>query len=557
MFSDETIKKSRDLKEEWEAKVTGKYKEVKPSRTLSGLPINPVYTPDDIAHIDFEEIGIPGAYPYTRGIYPLHYQYQPWMMQQIHGYGLPEDTRHRMDLLKKGGMEGYFGNLVYNLVLDHPSQCGIDCDDPRAHGLVGVCGMTFGSLRDMEILVHGLELDKCNMSLITGDTCYYLLPAFIVAAEKQGYTRDRLRGNSMNWPLKGFCMPNPVFPPRSGLKLMVQLIRFCTKEMPTWNTTNFISYLAREAGANPVQELAFILQWAIATIEVCIAAGLDVDTVAPRFGFQISLGMHFFEDIAKIRALRRMYSKILRDRFGAKNPKAFYARMHVHTSGSAYTAQQPLNNITRGAILALAAAMAGTNSMNVCAYDEALGIPTEESHLLTLRTQQIVLHETDVTCVGDPLAGSYYLEDLTDKIEKAAKELIDKMDEMGGFVEAIESGWLQGLIAEQSYKVNEEIRKGEQILVGVNRYEVEEEPRPVFRVESDTEQKAIRRMRTLKHERDQGQVQTCLDQVRAIARGDSEELIPAIIEAARVYCTQQEVMDILKEEYGWQHMKNC
>jgi len=557
MFSEETLKKSKDLKQEWEAKVRRKYREMNPTQTLSGLPINPVYTPDDIAHIDFQEIGIPGAYPYTRGIYPLHYQYQPWMMQQIHGYGLPEDTRERMDLLKKGGMEGYFGNLVYNLVLDHPSQCGIDSDDPRAHGLVGVCGMSFSSLRDMEILVEGLDLDKCNMSLITGDTCYYLLPAFIVAAEKQGITREELRGNSMNWPLKGFCMPNPVFPPRSGLKLMVQLIRFCTREMPTWNTTNFISYLAREAGANPVQELAFIMQWAIATIQACVDAGLEVDAFAPRFGFQISLGMHFFEDIAKIRALRRMYSKILKERFGATNPKAFYARMHVHTSGGAYTAQQPLNNIARGAILALAAAMAGTNSMNVCAYDEALGIPTEESHLVALRTQQIVLHETDVTCVGDPLAGSYYLEDLTDKIEKAVNELIDEMDEMGGFVEAVEKGWLQGLIAEESYRVSEEIRKGEQTLVGVNRYQVEEEPKPVFRVESDTEKKAIERLRKLKKGRDQEQVRKKLDQVRAIAREDGEELIPAIIEAAKVYCTQQEVMDILKEEYGWRHMKNC
>jgi methylmalonyl-CoA mutase N-terminal domain/subunit len=231
--------------------------------------------------------------------------------------------------------------------------------------------------------------------------------------------------------------------------------------------------------------------------------------------------------------------------------------MHVHTSGGAYTAQQPLNNITRGAILALAAAMAGTNSMNVCAYDEALGIPTEESHLLTLRTQQIVLHETDVTCVSDPLAGSYYLEDLTDKMEKAAKALIDRMDEMGGFVEAVESGWLQGLIAEQSYRMNEEIRKGEQILVGVNRYQIEEEPRPVFRVESETEEKAIQRMQKLREERDTVQVRKHLDQVRAIAREDGEELMPAIIQAAEVYCTQQEVMDILKEEYGWRHMKDC
>lgn len=557
MFSKDTMKKSRELKQEWEAKVTRKYKEIKPHRTLSHLPVNPVYTPEDIAHIDFQEIGIPGAYPYTRGIYPLHYQYQPWMMQQIHGYGLPEDTRKRMDHLKKGGMEGYFGNLVYNLVLDHPSQCGIDCDDPRAHGLVGVCGMTFNSLRDMENLVEGLELDKCNMSLITGDTCYYLLPAFVVAAEKQGYTRDRLRGNSMNWPLKGFCMPNPVFPPRSGLKLMVQLIRFCTREMPTWNTTNFISYLAREAGATPVQELAFILQWAIATIQACIDAGLDVDEFAPRFGFQISLGMHFFEDIAKIRALRRMYSKILKERFGATNPKAFYARMHVHTSGSAYTAQQPLNNIARGAILALAAAMAGTNSMNVCAFDEALGIPTEESHLVTLRTQQIVLHETDVTCVSDPLAGSYYLEDLTHKIENAASELMDRIDEMGGFVEAVERGWIQNLIAEEAYNYHERVRKGEEVVVGVNRYEIEEEAKPVFKVESDTEKIAVERLQELKKERDNDQVNKHLDRVRAVARKDGEDLIPAIIEAVKVYCTQQEVMDILKEEYGWRSMKNC
>jgi len=551
MFDERTLSLDRKMREEWERLLEKRYKKVGPYSTLSGIPIKPAYGPSDIEHLDIAEIGMPGMYPFTRSVYPLHYQFQPWMMQQVLGYGLAEHTRERMDLMVKEGMEGYFGFPVFNIVFDNPTKGGIDPDNPEARGHVGLGGMSFSNVRDMEILLKDLPLDKANVSLITGDTCLYALACYIVAAEKMGFSRDRLHGNSMNWLVKGFCVDNPDFKPQGAMKLMVELIRFCTAQMPYWNTTNISGYLIREAGANAVQELAFTMQWGIAIVEACVAAGLDVDSFAPRLGFQMSVHDDFFEDIAKLRAHRRIWAKLLKERFGSRSERSQVARIHVHTAGDSLTAQQPMNNTVRIAIQALAAVLGGTNSLHTCGYDETITIPTAQAARLSLRTQQIIMYETRVTQVTDPLAGSYFLEDLTDKIEQETWKLIKRIDDMGGFLKVLENGWLRAQLNEEAFRYHERVRQGKEIKVGLNKYCVEETVVPeVFRVDPGIEQEAIRRIRELKASRDTGAVVRALESVRRAAE-QGENIAEAIIEAAKVYATQGEVWDVLKKIYGW------
>ncbi len=551
MFDEKTVATDRKMRELWKSLLEKKYKSEGTYRTLSGIPIKPTYSPSDIDHLDIADIGMPGVYPYTRSIYPLHYQFQPWMMQQVLGYGLAEHTRERMDLMVREGMEGYFGYPVFNIVFDNPTKGGIDPDNPEARGHVGLGGMSFSHIGDMEILFRGLPLDKVNVSLITGDTCLYALACYIVTAEKMGFSRRQLHGNSMNWLIKGFCVDNPDVKPEGAMKLMVELIRFCTAHMPYWNTTNISGYLIREAGANAVQELAFTMQWGIAIIQACIDAGLDVDAFAPRLGFQMSVHDDFFEDIAKLRAHRRIWAKLLRERFGSRSERSQVARIHVHTAGDSLTAQQPLSNIVRIAIQALAAVLGGTNSLHTCGYDETITIPTAEAARLSLRTQQIIMYETRVTQVTDPLAGSYFLEDLTDKIEREVWSLIKKIDDMGGFLKVLENGWLRAQLNEEAFRYHERIRQGQEIKVGLNKYCTEETVSPeVVRIDPRIEQEAIRRIKELKASRDSSAVRTALDSVRRAAE-KGEGITEAVIEAVKARATQGEVWDILKEIYGW------
>ena len=522
--------------------------------SASGIRLRPFYEPPDGDATDGSpRLGRPGEPPFTRGLHATAYNRTPWMMQQVLGAGLAEQTREIMDRLVAEGMEGYFGHPVFNVVFDNPTKGGIDPDQPEAKGHVGVGGMSLSHLDDVRRLIRDLPLDRINLSLITGDTCLIALAMYIVAAEERGYRPDQLRGNSMNWLLKSFCVDNPDFPPRNAQRAVVQLIRYCTENMPAWNTTNLSGYLIREAGCNAVQELAFTLAWGIATVDACVEAGLPVDSFAPRMGFQIAFHNDFFEEVAKLRALRRMWATTLRDRFGAQNPKSMLARVHVHTAGDTLLAQQPQNNVVRVALQTLGAVLAGVQSVHTCAYTETLQIPNEEQSRLALRTQQIVLHETNVPKVADPLGGSWYMEELTDEVEAAAQRLLDEIDGMGGFVAAIESGWVKGQIVDQLIQTHERIENGSLVRVGLNRYAVDEAPesRPaVFTIDPGIEAEAIRRITAWKRDRDRGAVASTIDAVRAAAASDGP-LLPAILDAVRAHATQGEIMDALKDVYGW------
>lgn len=554
MFDPKTLAEIREQQLAWEAQARKMLRkdEIPTRETLSGLKVKPVYTPEDVKDLSFNDIGWPGGYPMARQLYPLGYLMTPWMNQQVMGHGLAEHSREVFDRLVAEGMEGYFGHKVMNLVFDNPTKGGIDPDWPEARGHVGVGGMNFSNLRDLEDLTRGLDLETTNISMITGDTCLYALAAYVIAAEKQGFDRKVLKGNSMNWLLKNWHVDNMSFPAKNALYLTGELIEFASRHMPYWNTLNISGYLMREAGANAIQELAYCMSWGREVIRHCVnERGLDVDSFAGRFGFQISCHMDLFEEVAKMRAWRIMWARMLKEEFGARNFRTWQARFHVHTCGHALTAQQPLVNIVRATIQSLAAVLGGTQSLHTCGYDEALTIPTEESHRLTLRTQQVLMYETGITNVVDPLGGSWYVESLTQQMIEEAQKICDKIEAMGGYVAAIESGYLRRVTNEEAYKYHEKIRRGERIVVGLNKFQIEEKEQPqIFHFDPGVEQEAIRRIRKLKAERDNAAVQAALNRLRDAARG-REGLMDAVMECAKLYATQGEVMNVFKDVFGW------
>ncbi|MGD2126365.1 MAG: methylmalonyl-CoA mutase family protein [Desulfobacteraceae bacterium] len=558
MFDPETLKRDMNDRKAWEQNFRERYKKSFKQATRSGIPIDTVYSPSDIKDFDIKKCPLPGNYPYARGIYPAQYQFQAWMNQQVHGYGQAEDTRERMDKLVKKGMEGYFGNLVFNLVLDLVSQAGLDPDDPEAHGKVGQVGVHISCMKDMEILFDGLPLEKVNASFIVGEPSICLLAMYIVYSENQGVPKEHLRGNTMNYLLRGFNWDVAMYPPKNALKISVELIRYCSRFMPQWNTTNLSGYIIREAGASAIQELAFTIAKGMNIIDACIEAGLKPDDFVPRFGFQLSFHNDFFEDIAKYRALRRMWATINRHRYGCRKPKSLQARIHTHTCGSSLVAQQPMNNIVRAALQTLGAVLAGTNALQTSAYDEALSIPTEAAATLALRTQQIIQHESGVTKVTDPLAGSYYLEWLTEEMEKKAYEILDKIEAIGGFIRAYENGWLREQIADEAAKWRRRMDSGEEVVVGLNRFceEGEKVKVPLFRVDEQIEKRAIKRIKAYRKDRDQTRCQAALSRLREVAekveQGSRKDyLLDALIEAYRARATLGETMSILKETFGY------
>lgn len=558
MFDEETLKKDSEDLLNWEKAFRQLYPKSFEHQTRSGIPVKPVYSPSDMQDLSLDSCPRPGTYPYTRGIYPAQYQFQAWMNQQVHGYGQAEDTRERMDKLVKEGMEGYFGNLVFNLVFDLVSQAGLDPDDPEARGKVGQVGVHISCLKDLEILFEGLPLDKVNASFIVGEPTVCLLAMYIVYGESRGVPKENLRGNSMNYLLRGFNWDVALFPPRNALKVSVELIRYCAQFMPRWNTTNLSGYIIREAGATSAQDLAFTLAKGMNLIEACMDAGLKPDDFLPRFGFQLSFHNDIFEDIAKFRALRRMWASINYNRYGCRNPKSLQARIHTHTCGSSLIAQQPLNNIIRATLQTFGAVLAGTNALQTSAYDEAFTIPTEQAATLALRTQQIILHESGVAKVSDPLGGSYYVEALTNEMEKKAYTILDQIEAMGGFVKAYEKGWLREQIAEEATKWRRQVDNGEEVLVGLNRYQEEGDKLevPVFRVDERLEQRAIERIQSYRKDRDQTNCERALNRVREVAskieQGRRDEfLIDALADAYRAKATLGETMTILKEVFGY------
>jgi methylmalonyl-CoA mutase N-terminal domain/subunit len=484
---------------------------------------------------------LPGAFPYTRGIYPDMYRGRLWTMRQYAGFGSAEESNRRYRYLLSQGTAGL------SVAFDLPTQMGLDSDDPLAAGEVGRVGVAICSLADMETLFDGIQLDKITTSMTINSTAAILLSLYVLVARRQGANIRKLSGTIQNDILKEYIARGTyIYPPRPAMRIITDLFAWAGAELPEWNTISISGYHIREAGSTAVQEVAFTLANAIAYIEAAVTAGLDIDAFAPRLSFFFNAHNNFLEEIAKYRAARRLYAHIMKERFGAKNPKSMMLRFHTQTAGSSLTAQQPAVNVVRTALQAMAAVLGGTQSLHTNSRDEALGLPTEESASLALRTQQIIAHETGVTNVADPFGGSVVIEKLTDEIERDARAYLDRIDAMGGTLAAIEQGFQQNEIQSAAYQYQRAVESGETIVVGVNRFRQEGEPSPpTFRVDPEIEQSQIARLRELRAHRS---VQS-LDALEQAARG-SDNLIPKILDACASYATVGEISTRLRKVFG-------
>ena len=550
MINEEEIK---GLNQEWAKTVEEVYKKGVNSfitTSRSGIPTKPVYTPLDIKDLDYhKDLGNPGFYPYTRGAYPLGYQAYPWLIMQLLGFESSQGLLKRIDLMAREAEYQQYARIA-NMVQDTPTYYGVDCDHPMAKGLVGRDGVCLNSMKDYEDFLKGVPLDKMYLSLHCFDCMSPILGMFIAAAEKLGYAKEKLRGNSVN-PFKEPGRKMPGFPPEVHVHLVADGAKYCCQHMPLWNTVDLEAYEIAERGANPFQEIAIVMAYAIAVIEEAEKLGLKVDDIAPGMSFHYRVGNDLFEEAAKLRAARKVWAKVLKERFKAQNPKSYLPRIFAQTAGSWCTRQQPLNNIVRGTIGGLAAVLGGVNGLDICPYDEAVCIPTDEAVITSIRTQQILLHESGAAKVTDPLAGSYYVEYLTSQIEERAWEYLKKIDEVGGWCAAIKSGLFQRDIESNAIKYQEEVSRGERVVVGVNRYvRGEEEPIPSFQYDPLLEEKAVSNLKRLKQERDNNQVRKALDGLRQAAVNGGE-ILSRCLEAAEAYATFGEMMGVLKEVYGW------
>ncbi|MCZ7563285.1 MAG: acyl-CoA mutase large subunit family protein [Burkholderiales bacterium] len=558
-FNPEFLEATRRLEQEWRAKfdaVAQKFG-VDPAayqrRTDSGLPVKPAYFPHDVASGRYDMLTAPGVYPFTRGLYPAQYQFMYWANQPVIGYGLPEDTRKRMDYLQRQGMTGYFGNTFYNLVYDLVSHEGLDPDHPAAEGRVGQCGMAVYSVEDNARLFDGLALDKINVIHISYYEVLPVLAHYLAYARRRGVPWGRLGGNSMSWYYQSAYVGMTCFPPKGGMDLAVELVNFCTREMPRWNTVNIFGYGMEEAGATAVQEVAFSVAAGIDYARACVASGLAPDRFLSRFGFQISQSNDFFEEICKIRALRRLWARKCHA-LGASDPKSMHVRIHTHTAGSVLTAQQPLNNLIRTTLHAFGAALSGTQAMEVSSFDEALAIPTEHAHTMALRIQQIIQEESGITRVADPLGGSYYVEALTDQIEAAAERIFDEVEARGGYHKCHD--FVRSSIEESAARWRDQVDAKERIVVGMNKYEsAEVQDIEIFRVDPESERIAVERVRELRARRDAKRWEAAMaaldDAAQRFCGGEIGVLMPAMIEAADADATTGELMGVLKKRVGW------
>ncbi len=491
------------------------------------------------------DLGFPGEYPYTRGVYATMYRARLWTMRQYAGFGTAEQTNQRFKYLLKHGQTGL------SVAFDFPTQLGYDCDHPMAKGEVGKAGVSVSTLRDMEIVFDGIPLDKVTTSMTINAPATILLAMYIAVAEKQGVPQEKLGGTVQNDILKEYVARGMyIFPPKPSMKLVTDIFEYCSKYVPRWHTISISGYHIREAGATAVQELAFTLANGIAYVEAAINRGLDLDRFASRLSFFFASHNNFFEEIAKFRAARRLWAKIMRERFGAKNPSAWCLRFHTQTSGCTLTAQQPLNNIVRVTLQALAAVLGGTQSLHTNSFDEALALPSELAARVALRTQQIIAYESGVADTIDPLAGSYYVEWLTDHIEEEAMKYIERIDQLGGAVAAIEKGYIQREIVESAYRYQREIERKERVIVGVNEFTTEERtPIEILKIDPEIEKKLIERINSIRKMRNQLKVREALDKLRKAAEHD-ENLMPVILECVKQYATLGEICDTLREIYG-------
>ena len=514
--------------------------------TSSGIEIADLYSPSDIAGLDEDrDLGRPGEYPFTRGVQPTMYRGRFWTMRQYAGFATAAETNERFRYLLAQGQTGL------SVAFDLPTQMGYDSDAVEAEGEVGRVGVPVCSLADMEALFAGIPLGEVSTSMTINATAAILLALYVAAAEKQGVPRGRVAGTTQNDILKEYIARGTyIFPPRPSMRLVTDIFEFSARELPRWNTISISGYHMREAGATAAQELAFTMADAIAYVEAAVARGLDVDAFAGRLSFFFAAWSELFEEVAKFRAARRMWARLMHDRFGARDPRSMTCRFHVQTAGSSLTAQSIDNNVVRTTIQALAAVLGGAQSLHTNSRDEALALPTAEAARLALRTQQILAHEAGVTETPDPLAGSYYVETLTEQLEAAARELLDEIDALGGTLAAIESGFQQRQIQESSYQFQRAIEDGSQVVVGVNRFRDEGRWTPALqRIDPDGERRQVDGVRRVRAERDPVAWEAALRRVGECARGD-ENLMPALIEAVGAYATVGEISDRLRAAWG-------
>lgn len=506
-----------------------------------------LYTPLDIEDFDYgEKLGFPGQYPFTRGVQPTMYRGRLWTMRAYAGFATAEETNARYKYLLEAGQTGL------SVAMDLPTQIGLDSDHELSHGEVGKVGVAIDSLADMEALFDGIPLDKVSTSMTINGPAAVLLAMYVAVAEKQGVKPEALKGTIQNDILKEYIARGTyIFPPRPSMRLITDTFEYCSKNIPKWNTISVGAYHIREAGASEVQEIAFAFANAMAYIDAAIKAGQKVDDFAPGISWIFTAGLDFFGEVAKFRAARRLWARIMKERYGASVPKAQMLRVHVHTAGSVLTAQQPLNNVVRITWQALSAVLGGIQSMACCAYDEAIALPTEESATLALRTQQLLAYESGVTDTIDPLAGSYYIETLTDKIEKEAYDYIDKIDRMGGAVAAIEQGYMQQEMAAHAYEYQHEVELGKRTVIGVNKFNDSKKlaEQDVLTADLSVGERQIARLEKMKAARDNEAVKAALEKLREAAKG-TENLMPYLINAVKTYATLGEICGVLREEFG-------
>ena len=514
--------------------------------TLSGLPVERLYTEEHLAGWDDETaLGYPGEFPYTRGIYPTMYRGRFWTMRQYAGFGTAVESNKRYRYLLSKGQAGL------SVAFDLPTQIGMDSDHPLALGEVGKVGVAIDSLEDMETLFDGIPLEKVSTSMTINATAAILLCLYVAVAKKQGANLAKISGTVQNDVLKEYIARGTyIYPVRPAMRIVTDIFAWCRDHLPKWNTISISGYHIREAGSTAIQEVAFTLADGTAYVQAALDAGLTVDDFAPQLSFFFNAHSDLLEEIAKYRAARRLWAKIMRERFHARNPHSFLMRFHAQTAGSSLTAQQPENNIVRVAIQALAAVLGGCQSLHTNSMDEALALPTEDAALIALRTQQVLANETGVTNTVDPVAGSYAIEHLTNEIERGAVEYIAKIDAMGGMLRAIEAGFVQGEIQKAAYDFQRAVEKKEQIVVGVNDFVAEEEHKiPTFRIDAEIERSQIARLNALRAKRDSARAKTALEELRRRA-GTSENLLPAILAAVEAYATVGEISDALRRVYG-------
>ncbi len=542
----------RELKDRWEAKAdqalprAGKGSGAV-DRTISDVPLKPVYGPSDVAELDLtSDLGVPGEYPYTRGIHPTMYRSRLWTMRQFAGFGNAKQTNERYHFLLSQGQMGL------SVAFDMPTLMGYDSDSPKALGEVGKCGVAIDSVRDMETLFDGIDLGAITTSMTINGPAAIALAQYIVTAENKGIPRAALGGTLQADILKEYIAQKEwIFPPRPHMRVIVDMMEFCTREMPKWNTISVSGYHIREAGSTAAQELAFTLADGFAYVEAAIARGMDVDTFAPRLSFFFNSHIDFFEEIAKFRAARRIYARRMRDVYGAKDPRSWQLRFHTQTAGCSATAQQPENNIVRVAYEAMAAVLGGTQSLHTNSMDEVLALPTEKSVEIALRTQQVLAYETNVTNVVDPLGGSYYVEALTAEMEREVLAYFDRIAEFGGMIEAVEAGYPQREIADASYRYQRSLESGERVIVGVNAFERPDETQAIdlLKIGQEIERGQARAVQSVRENRDAAAVEASLAALKRACAGNAN-VMPHLIDCVKAVATEGEIVDAMVDVYG-------